>query len=186
MFNLRAPVWGVHFREKVLNLWKNPLFSFLGKFETIILAEPRDEFQWQRGSTTLFFDYEFHESRKWGLKSIFLILSTTFTDANEHLCATRIEARTTTTVSKCKIGKEKRNNFPLIPGENTSYALCMLPQKGKPPPEASNQIRLKGCFVTFVAWIRTYKDTSEQFRSSLELCNRKWEGSHKKALQHLC
>ena len=85
------------------------------------------------------------------MKSIFLILSTVFLDTNEQLFAPSITARTTTPVSKCKIGEEKRNIFHLFQEENTNHASCMLLQKEKPPPELWNHMRLKGCFVTFVA-----------------------------------
>ena len=161
-------VWGVHFRQKVLKLWKTPSFSILVKCITNVFRELRDGFQWRRCSTTLFFDNEFQESWKWGLKSIVLIFSTALMETNEKLCATRIKARTTFQSWKFKMSVEKKKNFPPLAGENTCYASCMHLQKEKPPPKASNQMRPKGCFVTSVASTRTHQETSEQTRGSTE------------------
>ena len=119
----------------MLTLIEKPFFSVLVKFITIFLKEQGDDFQWRRGSAVLFFHNDFLQSRKRGLKLTFLILSTVFLDANEELHAKRTEARTTTQVSKSKNDKQKRKTFPLIPGENTKYASCMLLQKGNPPRE---------------------------------------------------
>ena len=168
-FNWTVTVWGVYFKEKVLKLFENPFFSILVNCITIVLGEQEVEFQWRRGSAVLFFHNDFLQSRKRGLKLTFLILSTAFLDANEELHAKRTEARTTTQVSKSKNDKQKRKTFPLIPGENTKYASCMLLQKGNPPQRALNQKCFKGCFVTPFARTRTHKAFSEQSRGSTEL-----------------
>ena len=156
-------------KEKVLKLFENPFFSILVKCITIVLRELEVEFQWRRGSTTLFFHNTFQESRKRRLKWAFLILCTDFLDANEKLCATKNKARTPSQASKCKNDQPKRKAFPLNPGENTKYATCMLLQKGKPPPRALNQMGSKSCFVTTFAQARTHKALSEQSRGSTEL-----------------
>ena len=153
----------------MLNLFENPFFSILVKFITIFLGEQEDEFQWRRGSTTLFFHDDFLESRKRGLKVAFLILSTAILDAHEQLCAARTRAITPFQASKCKNGKQKTKAFPPIPGENTKYATCMLLQKGKPPPRASNPMRSISCILTPCARVRTHKVLSEESRVSTEL-----------------
>ena len=160
---------GGSFLEKVLKLFANPFFSALVKVVTNSLTEQEVEFQWRRCFATLFFHNDFHESRKWGLKLIFLILSTGFLNANEQLCVTTIKARTTSHVSKCKSSEKKKNNFSPVPGENTKYALCLLLQKGKPPPKALNQVSPNCCFITSFAWTRTHKTLSMQSRGSTDL-----------------
>ena len=176
-FNWRGFVWGVHFSEKVLNLFANPFFSILVKFITNILREQKDGFQWRRCSATLFSDNEFHGSRKWGLKMTLLIFSTAFGDANEQFLTARIKTRTPTHISKLWNGEMQRNNFPPIPGENTKYASCMLPQKRKTPPKALIQMGCELWFGTSFAHARTHKATLEQSRSSMELSKIKWQTS---------
>ena len=158
-FNWGGSHWGVHFSEKVVKLWKSAFFSTLVGVSTKSSREQGVELKWPRGSAASFFDKDFHDRRKWGLRWAAGVSYTANLETSKYLVKATVTHKTRSRLSESQNNTKKDEKIRPVPGENTKYALCWHPQKRESPLKSSRKI-------DWQTWIQQHRLLKEKPQSN--------------------